>query len=304
MVRTSVYPWISVACCLLFLLFAHAAPVLGGHLPQIEVIPDEDLDLVPHDDLQEQALTLRYLILGYSPDSFVAPSPQAANIRQRTLLLHLSRTFRHIGAADYQAAIDLLECLLLKSDGNATPADWIVDDPSTSPVNEPDEAAKLTLALISDLMQILRPAAQWTSMESFRVGGATYLLLLNRDDGVVHIHAINHDGTLGHIVAQYHFSSGWTLVDTYRVQGQPYLFLLKKSDGTAHIRPILSDGTLGDIYQRYNWSGGWTTATFYTVNGQTYLFVLKESDGVMVIYEMNSDGSVGNIVQGGRLAAG
>ncbi len=259
---------------------------------------------MPHNDVQQRLFELRHLILSYSDESFSAPSSQAAHLRKQTLAMILGRASRHIGVEDYQAAIDLLHDVLAKSDADFPPADWIVDDPATAYANEQQDVADLVMALIGDLEHLLDAEPVWTIMEVYSAGGAQYLFLLNEPDGVIEIHAMNHDGTIGEVIQAQDWSPGWTLAEFFTIADQTYLFLLKQSDGTANIRRVYSSGTLSDVVERYNWSGGWTSAQFYSVLGSPYAFLIKQSDGVEVIYRVDPDGSVGTLIQGGRWSPG
>jgi len=137
----------------------------------------------------------------------------------------------------------------------------------------------------------------WSSAEFYRVGGNTYLFLLKKDNGAVHIQRMNSDGTVGPRVQTSDWTSNWTVVRPFKVGTRSFLFLLKTSDGSVHIQKLESDGTVGSRVATYDWSSGWTTAEFYTVDGNTYLFLLKKNGGAVHIHRMNSDGTVGPRVQ-------
>jgi len=259
---------------------------------------------MPRNDLQQQVFELQCLIAGYSDGSFAAPSVKAAHLRQKTLVRILGRVCAHTGVKDYQAAIDLLLDILEKSDAEFPPADWIVDDPATAYINEQQDVAELVMALIDELEQLLDTEPEWTIVEVYEAGNAQYLFLLNESDGIIEIHAMNNDGTIGEVIQTQDWSSGWTLAEFFTIADQTHLFLLKESDGTANIRRVSSGGTLSDVVERYNWSPGWTSAQFYSVLGSPYLFLIKESDGVEVIYRVDPDGSVGTLIQGGRWSPG
>lgn len=259
---------------------------------------------MPRNELQQQVFELQALIAGYSQMSFPAPSTEAAVLRQRSLVSSLGRVCMHIGVEDYQAAIDLLQDILEKSDAEAPPADWIVDDPATAYINEQQDVAEWVMPLMDELADLLGTEPAWTIMEVYEAGGAQYLFLLNESDGIIEIHAMNNDGTIGEIIQTQDWSSGWTLAEFFTIEDQTYLFLLKESDGTANIRRVYSGGTLSDVVERYNWSSGWTSAQFYSVLDSPYQFLIKESDGVEVIYRVDPDGSVGTLIQGGRWSPG
>ena len=156
---------------------------------------------MPRTDLQQQVFELQCLIAGYAEASFPAPGTEAAHLRQRTLVSSLGHVCAHMGVEDYQAAIDLLLDILEKSDAESPPADWIVDDPATGYANEQQDVAELVLALIAELEHLLDTEPVWTIMEVYEAGNSQYLFLLNESDGIIEIHAMNNDGTIGEIIS-------------------------------------------------------------------------------------------------------
>ncbi len=135
--------------------------------------------------------------------------------------------------------------------------------------------------------------AGWTTAEFYEIAGTTYLFLLKRDDGTVHIQRMNPDGGVGERVATYDWSDGWSVVRPFYVGSSPYLFHLKTTDGTVHVSRLNSDGAVGSLVFSEQWTNGWTTAEFYTIGGTTYLMLLKKDGGAVHIQKMNADGSVG-----------
>jgi hypothetical protein len=123
-----------------------AVPVGAGVLPP------------PVDALQEQVQNLKDKISGFSIDSFDAPNEKAAENRRKALLNMLDKVSEHIEAGDFQAAIDQLQDILVKSDGLAppdSPYDWVVDNPASPDINEQEETAQLISNLIYGLENFL-----------------------------------------------------------------------------------------------------------------------------------------------------
>lgn len=136
----------------------------------------------------------------------------------------------------------------------------------------------------------------WTIAEPYQVEGVSYLFLLKSENGAVHIHRLNQDGTVGQRQSDYNWSSGWTRAKFYSVGGSTYLFLLKSETGDVHVHRMNSDGTVGTRIRSYDWSGGWTTVQPYIVDNQPYLFLLKAGNGLVHIHRINDDGSVGTLI--------
>lgn len=112
----------------------------------------------PSNELQQQVQDAQDKVSNYSTDSFDAPNDKARENRRKALLNMLDIVSEHIETGDYQAAIDQLNDILAKSDGLAPPdsaPDWIVDDTSTTEVNEQQEVAGLVSSLITDLEALL-----------------------------------------------------------------------------------------------------------------------------------------------------
>ena len=124
--------------------------------------------------------------------------------------------------------------------------------------------------------------------------------------GILHVHVLQPDGTLGRRRDTQHWTNGWTTGITYALAEQPYLLLLKRmgtgTDGNnVHIHKFNSDGSVGDRVASYKWTQDWTTAIVYVAGGAPYLFLLKAwgfgSDGNNVhIHALNDNGSVGDRV--------
>ncbi len=136
----------------------------------------------------------------------------------------------------------------------------------------------------------------WSTVEFYEIGGNTYLFLLKKSDGSVHVHRMNTNGTVGSRVDTRDWSSGWTKAQPFTVGSQQYLFLLKEDNGHVHIHKINGNGKVGAEVKRYDWSSGWSTVEFYEIGGNTYLFLLKKSDGSVHVHRMNTNGTVGSRV--------
>ena len=138
--------------------------------------------------------------------------------------------------------------------------------------------------------------SDWNTVEFYIVGGQTFLFLLKKTDGTVHIHEMDASGDVGPRVDKYDWTSGWTQAQPFKVGLTNYLFLLKEGTGEVHIHRLNSNGKVGTEVARYDWTSGWSTVEFYTVSGQIFLFLLKKSDGTVHIHEMNPSGDVGKRV--------
>lgn len=112
----------------------------------------------PADALQEQVQNIKDRISCFSTSSFDAPNEKAAENRRKALLNMLDKVSEHIDTGDFQAAIDQLEDILVKSDRLSppdSPPDWIIDDPVTTEINEQEEIAQSLSNLLIDLDALL-----------------------------------------------------------------------------------------------------------------------------------------------------
>lgn len=138
----------------------------------------------------------------------------------------------------------------------------------------------------------------WTSAAFYTIGGTTYLFLLKKGDGAVHIHRMQTDGKVGARRATYDWSSGWTQVKPFWVPQadgtvRHFLFLLKVDGGAVHIHRLKDDGTVGTRVDTRDWSDGWTSAEFYMSTTATHLILMKRSNGNIHLHAMRSNGKVG-----------
>jgi len=62
---------------------------------------------------------------------------------------------------------------------------------------------------------------------------------LKESSGIVHIHRMNDNGSVGAKIDERDWSDGWTHAKPYKVGANPFLFLLKKGDGTVHIHHLI-----------------------------------------------------------------
>lgn len=144
----------------------------------------------------------------------------------------------------------------------------------------------------------------WTTVETFEVpyqGGTAgpFLFLLKKSTGLVHIHRLLGDGTIGARTFRDEWSTGWTTASFYTIAGATYLFLLKGGQGTVHIHQMNYDGTVGALVETQAWTPGWTLALPYAAPGgapgagAAFLFLLKEESGTVHCHALNTDGSIG-----------
>lgn len=114
-------------------------------------------------------------------------------------------------------------------------------------------------------------SAGWSTAKFYKTKDAngvlqTYLMLLKTTSGLVHLHKMNTDGTVGQRIKNYDWSSGWSTAEFYEVEGTTYLMLLKKSNGRIHLHKMKTNGEVGELVRDYNWSSNWTSTNFYTCN--------------------------------------
>lgn len=66
-----------------------------------------------------------------------------------------------------------------------------------------------------------------------------FYFLLREKDGVVHIHRMNTNGTVGSRIDTRDWTKGWTQAKPFSVGENSFLFLLKKATGQVHIHKII-----------------------------------------------------------------
>ena len=119
----------------------------------------------------------------------------------------------------------------------------------------------------------------WSTVSFYRINGTTFLFLLKRKNGTVHIHKIKKSekkGSVGSRIESRNWSSGWTSAVPFTVGTKRFIFFLKKAGGKVSIRKLNSSGKIGTKVKGYDWSSGWSSVAFYTLNSVTYLILLKK----------------------------
>lgn len=151
---------------------------------------------------------------------------------------------------------------------------------------------------------------EWQSgmsvVELFRLGGATYVLLVRaegtaKDGHNVHVLRMNDDGTLGERIDARTWTEGFLHARFFSVKGKPFLFFLKEESGLAEVHALGPDGTLRAEIAQYQWTSGWTSVEFFEAKGETYLLLVKReglapSGHDLHVLRMNEDGRVGTRV--------
>lgn len=136
----------------------------------------------------------------------------------------------------------------------------------------------------------------WNS-DIYNINGMSYLFLLKESTGLVHIHKIKKDGSIGSRLFKYNWSKGWSNINFYTINNQTYLFLMKAgsekgyTSGLVHINKMNSDGSVGKMIKEYDWRAGWRNIEFFSLKNKTYL-LLNKRDGQTHIHEMKSNGTV------------
>ena len=139
----------------------------------------------------------------------------------------------------------------------------------------------------------------WTSVAFYEAGGETYMMLLKESNGRVHVHRMNHDGSVGALVDDRNWSEGWTSVAPYRIYDKTYILLLKEGDGTVHVHEVNEgDGTIGSRIEERDWTDGWTSAVPYRVGHSPYIIFVKKGcyaclTGDISIRRLNGNGTLG-----------
>ncbi|MCA9951400.1 MAG: hypothetical protein KDE48_17240 [Anaerolineales bacterium] len=88
----------------------------------------------------------------------------------------------------------------------------------------------------------------WTTAEFYKVNGSTYLFLLKKSNGTVHVHRMDGNGKVEYPkIDSYAWSAGWTNATFYQndKNNKIYLALLKSSSGAGHLHSINEDGSVG-----------------------------------------------------------
>ncbi|APW64976.1 MULTISPECIES: PLAT/LH2 domain-containing protein [Arcobacteraceae] len=140
----------------------------------------------------------------------------------------------------------------------------------------------------------------WNS-KIYEVKGKQYLFLLKPSNGLVHIHNIKADGSIGRNIQTYDWTKGWSNINFYTVKGKTYLFLMKAgkgdgyTNGLVHINKVNDNGTIDKVIEKHDWRSGWNKIEFFYFKNKTYV-ILNRDDGTVHIRVMNSNGTLGEKV--------
>ena len=140
----------------------------------------------------------------------------------------------------------------------------------------------------------------WNS-KIYEVRGKQYLFLLKLSSGLVHIHNIKSDGSIGREIAKYDWTKGWSNINFYTVKGKTYLFLMKAgsgdgyTNGLVHINKVNDNGTIDKVIDKHDWRACWNKIEFFYFKNKTYV-ILNRNDGTVNIRVMNNDGTLGRLV--------
>ena len=140
----------------------------------------------------------------------------------------------------------------------------------------------------------------WNS-KIYEVKGKQYLFLLKPSNGLVHIHNIKADGSIGRNIQTYDWTKGWSNINFYTVKGKTYLFLMKAgngdgyTNGLVHINKVNDNGTIDKVIEKHDWRSGWNKIEFFNFKNKTYV-ILNRDDGTVHIRVMNSNGTLGEKV--------
>lgn len=135
----------------------------------------------------------------------------------------------------------------------------------------------------------------------YEINNQQYLFLLKYSNGLVHIHKIKKDGSIGKRVKNYDWSKGWSNLNFYTVKNKTYLFLMKAgggngyTNGLVHIHEMNEDGTVGKRIEKHDWTKGWRKIEFFSYKSKTYI-ILSKDNGLVNIREMKDNGGVGKLV--------
>lgn len=135
----------------------------------------------------------------------------------------------------------------------------------------------------------------------YEINNQQYLFLLKHSNGLVHIHKIKKDGSVGTRVKKYDWTKGWSNFNFYKVKDKTYLFLMKAgggddyTNGLVHIHEMNNDGTVGKRVEKHDWTKGWRKIEFFNYKNKTYI-ILSKDNGLVNIREMKNNGGVGELI--------
>jgi len=154
-------------------------------------------------------------------------------------------------------------------------------------------------------------SSDWTTALPYARGPQACLLLYKRSSGLLRLHTLAANGTVGPMFEESALPPGtgaigddWTSIKHYRIGSSDYLFFLRKSTGEMMVHGVGYNGGLGQRIQFADWSSDWTSAEPFTTPNGTFLFLLKTSDGKVHVNRIEDDGSIGPIVDQRNFGAG
>jgi hypothetical protein len=91
----------------------------------------------------------------------------------------------------------------------------------------------------------------WSNCHFYTIKNNTYLLLMKAGsgsgftNGLVRVHKINNDGTVGELIQEKDWTKGWFNIDLFKFNNKHFL-VINKNNGLIHFHEMKDNGTIGN----------------------------------------------------------
>lgn len=132
----------------------------------------------------------------------------------------------------------------------------------------------------------------WSNVNFYTIDNQTYMFLMKAGSGsgytsgLVHIHKMNNNGTVGKMIKEYDWSAGWSNIEFFSLKGKTYL-LLNKLNGNAHIHEMKSDGTVKTpaVLTTKSFIKGAKNIQFVESGNEVYFYGIKSTSSEYAQYK-------------------
>jgi CubicO group peptidase (beta-lactamase class C family) len=132
-------------------------------------------------------------------------------------------------------------------------------------------------------------------VETFTTFQGTFLLLHNKENGLIRTLPVSAFGNLGAAITSQNYTTGFDILEILVLDGQSHLFRHNTNTGETHLRQLNDNGAVGNTVYSGTWSIGFTDFEIFTAGGDTFIFRYNAESGKARINRI--DGSLNNTPQ-------
>lgn len=132
-------------------------------------------------------------------------------------------------------------------------------------------------------------------VETFTTSQGTFLLLHNKDNGLIRTLPISAFGNPGAAVTSQNYTTGFDILEILVLNGQSHLFRHNTATGETHLRELNDNGSVGNTAYSGTWSTDFSDFEIFTAGGNTFIFRYNAVTGKARINRI--DGSLNNTPQ-------